>query len=117
MVTLYTLSAEEFPVLASISDGVVPDPKSSRAILANDENGIAGRVFLMSPTHVEGPWVRGDLRGSTLLARLMFRAEQEAKDCGISKLFVYAANEELADYAKRLGYQKEPYTVWTKELT
>lgn len=116
MVTLYTLSAEEFPMLASISDGVVPDPKSSRAILANDENGIAGRVFLMSPTHVEGPWVRGDLRGSTLAARLMFRAEQEAKDCGITRLFAYAASDELADYLSRLGYKKEPYTVWSKGL-
>jgi N-acetylglutamate synthase-like GNAT family acetyltransferase len=110
------LAASEFPVLATIHEGYVPDPSISVALVFKQEGEIVGRVFLLAPTHVEGPWVREDLRGGLIGHRLMESAEQEAKSRGITKLFAYAADDKLANYLDRMGYQKQPFTVWAKEI-
>lgn len=116
MVTISRLEASEFYLLAGVYDKVAPDPDCSIALLARDGDEIVGRVFLVTPTHVEGPWVREDHRGSPLAKRLMQHAAEAAKSCGIRTLFAYAATDQLADYLSRLGYKKEPYTVWSKGL-
>lgn len=116
MTSLRKLAPEEFPILKQVHEGFQPDPKTSIAVLADENDEIVGRVFLMAPVHVEGPWVRDDKRGSTLGARLMSRAELEARECGVTKLFAYAANGQLADYLERLGYKKQPFTVWAKDI-
>lgn len=85
-------------------------------LIAKQGSEIVGRVFLMQPTHVEGPWVREDLRGGLVGARLMKEIVEEAKKCGISKVFAYATDEQLEDYLMRLGYTREPWSVWTKEV-
>ena len=111
------LTPSQFADLERIHEGFVP-PAGSIAIVARDDDGeICGRVFLMQPTHVEGPWVREDRRGRTLGKRLMNAVARTAKDCGVKKLFAYAADETLANYLERLGYTQEPFTVWTKDLT
>ena len=109
------LNPAQFDVLRTVHEGFVP-PDGSAAIVARDGGEIVGRVFLMAPVHVEGPWVKEDLRGHTLGYRLMEAAAQKAKECGVSKLFAYAADATLANYLGRLGYKQEPFTVWTKEI-
>jgi GNAT superfamily N-acetyltransferase len=108
LMELRTLEASEYPVLCQVDDGFTPDPNHSIAIIAKDGEEIVGRIFLLSPVHLEGPWIREDRRGMTLAARLVAKAEQEAKACGVTKLFAYAANAEMVGYL---------VTVWAKELT
>jgi N-acetylglutamate synthase-like GNAT family acetyltransferase len=110
------LRPEEYPQLKSIHEGFCPDAATSVALVAKQDGEIVGRIFLLAPTHVEGPWIREDLRGGLILNQLVATAEREAKSRGISKVFAYAADDKLAGYIARLGYQKEPYTVWTKEI-
>lgn len=115
-VTLRELPAEEYSRLYQVHEGFMPDPRNSVAIVAEDGPYITGRIFLLSPAHIEGPWVREDLRGSTACARLMKQAEESAKIRGIKTLFAYAVNDEIEGYLKRLGYVKAPMTVWQKDL-
>lgn len=114
-VLIETLPASDFQLLESVYEGFVP-PGNSIVIVARQRGEIVGRIFLMSPTHIEGPWVRNDLRGHILGKRLMDAAAEKAQELGITKLFAYAADEQLAGYLQRLGYDKEPFTVWSKEL-
>ena len=69
----------------------------------------------MAPAHVEGPWIREDHRKRFLAKRLMDSAEQKAKEHGLTKLFAYGT-KETNDYLERLGYHKEEFTVWVKEI-
>lgn len=110
------LKADQYGELAGVADGFVPDPKSSVALVARNDHEIVGRVFLLTPAHLEGPWVRPDLRGTTMGKRLIDAAEEVAKRCGVRKMFAYGASEDLENYLMRLGYKREPFTVWTKEI-
>lgn len=114
--TIQRLKPEEFPVLRSVYDGFCPDPKTSIALLAHDDGAIVGRVFLLTPAHVEGPWVREDYRGSLLGKRLMDGAEAEAKSAGVTTMFAYATSNQLASYLGRLGYEPCSMTVWKKVI-
>ena len=113
---LVRLKPEEYPQLASVHEGFQPDPRNSIAIVAREDKHIIGRVFIVAPAHVEGPWVTESKRGSLLGKCLMARAESEAKKAGITKLFAYGASAELEDYLVRLGYRQEPLTVWSKDI-
>ena len=44
------------------------------------------------------------------------KMEQEAKTYGITTLFAYGVNEYMDRQIERLGYKKQPFTVWTKEI-
>lgn len=116
MTEIRALHSDEYGLLESIHDGFKPDPKSSVAIIAEDGEETVGRIFLLAPVHVEGPWIKESHRGRLLAGQLIKRAECEAKKQGVSKVFAYAATDEIADYMKRLGYKKWNVTVWTKEL-
>jgi len=110
------LEACDFPILATVHDGLVPDPKTTIALAAWDRDQIVGRVFLMAPVHVEGPWVDESRRGSTLGKRLMDAAEKEAKAIGIKTLMAYGADSVLENYLERLGYRNMKLSVWAKEI-
>lgn len=116
MSAITRLRSDEFGRLKSIHDGFCPDFRSSIAIVAREQGEIVGRIFVLAPLHVEGPWIREDKRGSGLAARLIKRAEEEAQASGVVKVFAYAVSDEISDYLQRLGYSKEPWTVWSKEL-
>jgi hypothetical protein len=116
LIELRRLEPAQFNVLKGIHEGFCPDSRTSIAIVAEDSSELVGRIFLMSPAHLEGPWVREDLRGSMLLKRLVDRAEEEALEAGVTNLFAYSNSEQLADYLKRLGYEDTGMTVWSKNL-
>jgi predicted N-acetyltransferase YhbS len=113
---IYKMLADEYPELKLIADGFVPDPRTSVAVVAIEAGHYVGRVFLMSPVHIEGPWVREDKRNIGLGTKLMERAELEAKKLGISSLFAYGADDYLESQLRRLGYVKQRLTVWKKEI-
>jgi N-acetylglutamate synthase-like GNAT family acetyltransferase len=117
MLDIHRLEPSEFHLLKKIGDGFTPDPKRSVAIVArNDVVGIIGRIFLVSPAHVEGVFVDKPWRNTTVLNMLVKRAELEAFKEGLTQLLVFAKDAQMADYIKRLGYKELPLTVWSKEL-
>lgn len=99
-----------------MDDGYIPDPERSIAVVARNESGIIGRIFIVAPAHVEGVFIQQHWRGGPLLKQLVQAAELEAKCEGIGQLMVYAKDEQMASYIERLGYRKTPYTVWEKKL-
>lgn len=116
MIAIERLKVEEFNLLASVDDGYTPDPCRSVAVVARNEAGIIGRIFLMAPTHVEGIFIEKAWRKGAVMKQLVEAIELEAKCEGVKKLLVYAIDEEMADYIQRLGYEKLPFTVWEKPL-
>lgn len=116
MIAIQKLSAKNYSVLAGVADGFQPDPNTSVALLAAVDNEIVGRIFLLAPTHIEGPWIRADHRNGILAKRLVDSAAKEAKECGITKLFAYGVDETIECYLERLGFEKLRMTVWSKEI-
>lgn len=116
MSTLRILPADEYGRLKDVADGICPDPKITRVLVAEQDGQIVGRTMLMAPTHIEGTWVREDQRGGFLGKRLLDGIEAEAKKTGISRLFAYAADVMVAHYLRRLGYQPVEVTVFYKDI-
>lgn len=115
-VQIHKLEAAEYPVLCQMDDGFKPDPQTSIALVAKQDGEFVGRIFLLAPVHLEGPWVRPDKRGGMVGKRLVDKAEEEARAIGVTKLFAFGSSEDLEDYLHRLGFKKQPLTVWAKEL-
>ena len=111
------LQPNEWDKLPREKGEFIPDPDQSICIVALDDNEVIGRLFLVAPTHVEGILIDQKWRGKNLMARLVIEIEKEARGMGFKKVFCYAANEEMEDYIKRLGYAKQPWTVFAKELS
>lgn len=111
------LPASEFDRLKELGDGAAPDSTRSVVIVAEQGEKLVGRIFLVAPTHLEGPFIIPELRGTTLLSRLVEESEKVATNMGITWMFAYAASRKLEEYLDRLGYDKSPLTVWSKELS
>lgn len=75
-----------------------------------------GEIFVLSVPHIEGIWVKPELRGTTLGARLHQKAVERLKAMGASKVFAFASSDEIEDYTKRLGYKKLDWAVMEKEI-
>jgi N-acetylglutamate synthase-like GNAT family acetyltransferase len=111
------LKTNAYDVLDTVADGVKPNPINSVVMVATDEKGeIVGRTFLLQPAHIEGVWVREDLRKQGLFTEMVAKMEQEARSLGITTLFAYGVNEYMDRQIERVGYTKQPFTVWTKEI-
>jgi N-acetylglutamate synthase-like GNAT family acetyltransferase len=110
------LHPSEFDLLKGYADGFCPDAEKSVALVAENESQIIGRIFLVSPVHVEGPNVNTAWRGGTLFKRLVDAVELEARAEGVKDLMAYAVDATMEMYLERLGYTKLPMTVWVKEL-
>lgn len=117
MIEIRRLHPSEFDLLSEVDDGFTPDPGKSIALVAQNSGGIVGRIFLVAPSHVEGPFIEKAWRGGLLFKRLVDAIEIEARAEGVKKIMAYAANIEMENYILRLGYKKLPMSVWAKELT
>lgn len=115
-IVIEKLPAEGFGILAHIDDGFTPDPRYSIALIAKGGDEVIGRVFLVAPVHVEGPWVSPLWRGSPVGKRLLDEVERQAKELKVSKVIAYARDEQIENYLSRLGYKRMPLTVWEKEI-
>lgn len=116
MIEIHKLTESEYPILCQIADGFKPNPKSSVALVAREGDEVLGRIFLVAPMHLEGPWIREDARGRAILWKLVERARVEAKDMGITRLLAFGAGPEMEDYLKRLDFTKLALTVWATDL-
>lgn len=117
MIEIYKLEPHEFGLLGTIEDGYIPDPRNSIALVAMIEGQIVGRMLLIAPAHIEGTWVKEGHRNGRVGLKLLSEMEKRARNCGLSKMFAYAASPEIESYLERLGYSRVPATVWSKDLT
>ena len=116
MIEFKRLEPGEWDLLGN--DEPLPDAKKAIALVAVDQDGdLAGRVFLVAPAHIEGIYVDRKWRGSTIMQRLVAKAEGEARRLGLTQLLAFAKDETMEDYIDRLGYEKLALTVWQKSLT
>ncbi len=93
-----------------------PFDRSIGVAAFTDEREAVGWVYLVAPVHLEGIYIEPTHRKGLLLAKLLGAAEAAAKAEGLTKLLAYATDDLMADYTARLGYQKLPWTVWSKTL-
>lgn len=116
MIEIRELPSQEFDRLKDFADGFCPNADHSVALVAEDDKNLIGRIFLISPVHIEGPHVEPDYRGSTVFKRLVVAAEEKARAEGINKVFCFAKDDQMADYIERLGYKPSQLTVYEKVL-
>jgi N-acetylglutamate synthase-like GNAT family acetyltransferase len=111
------LRTNAYDVLDTVAGGEKPNPTNSVVMVATDEKGeVIGRIFLLTPAHIEGVWVKEQYRNQGIFTEMVGKMEQEAKTYGITTLFAYGVNEYMDRQIERLGYKKQPFTVWTKEI-
>lgn len=117
--TTYYILPSELNFLAETPDDGQVLPKEFTILAAFDEKGLAGRTTLVPLPHIEGTWVREDLRKSRVAYTLLREVEKSIRAAGRSHAwaFVEESNAEITNYMERLGYKKQPFTVWVKDMT
>lgn len=116
MISIEKLEPERYSLLKAFPDQFVPDPKTSLALGAFDNEQLIGRGFLLQPVHIEGPFVQEAYRGHRIGFRIMQALEAEARKAKMQKVFAYATDDLLGQYLMRMNYKHMPMTVWAKEL-
>jgi len=102
----------------STPDGIKP-PAGSILIGVKDEEGqILARSGIVNLPHIEGTWVTPLRRKSSLGFKMIRTLEHVARRLGKTHIFAFAhdTQPEVSDYLKRLGYEKQPLTVWVKKV-
>jgi len=115
----YYILPPELNFLAEVEgDGQVL-PKEFTILAAFDEKGLAGRTTIVPLPHIEGTWVREDLRKGRVGYNLLKEIEKSITSAGRSHAwaFVEENNEEITGYMERRGYIRQPFTVWVKDMT
>jgi N-acetylglutamate synthase-like GNAT family acetyltransferase len=115
LIPIETLPSEDFPLLKNIEEGYVPS-KDSIVIVGKVGDEIVARMMLIGVAHIEGTWIKPEVRSGSLLHRLMHRMEQEAKAAGITTLLAYSENDEVDSYLERLKFSRSPLRIWKKEV-
>lgn len=116
MIEIRKLNPSEFGVLNHFADGYVPNPQHSIALVADNEHHIIGRIFLVAPIHIEGIHIDPPWRNGIVMKQLVDAVEIEARAEGVSKLFCFAKDDQMANYIERLGYKPSQLTVYEKVL-
>ena len=114
----YYILPPELNFLAEVEgDGEVL-PKEFTILAAFDEKGLAGRTTIVPLPHIEGTWVREDLRKGRVGYNLIKEIEKSIfnADRTHAWAFVEETNEEITSYMQRRGYIRQPVTVWMKDL-
>jgi N-acetylglutamate synthase-like GNAT family acetyltransferase len=98
-------------------NGVAQWPIDTIGVLAiEDDKSVVGQTAIINLPVIEGTIVAEERRGTTLLYRLIKRVEELYRELGKSHSWAMAASPEVESYLERLGYQKVPVTLYTKEL-
>jgi len=121
-ITVRQLMGIEYIRLKDIEEGFVPKPEASLVVIAEDENGeICGRLMLLPILHLDGIWIREDLRDNLKGGRAAVRIEKEMmrilEEAQITGVQVDVYKPELESYLSRMGYRKEKIiSVFRKEI-
>lgn len=116
----YYLLPPELNQLAEIEeDPIKPYPPECTILAAFDNKGLAARTLLIQLPHIEGTWVREDLRKGRVGYKLIKEMETTLLSAGRSHIFAFSetTDETISSYMERLGYSKMPLTIWSKNLT
>jgi GNAT superfamily N-acetyltransferase len=114
--TIRRLAPDEYGVLTDIADGFMPNPNNSIVIAAFDNDKLVGRTCFLQMGHIEGTWVDKQHRNGFIGFRMLKALEKEAYGHGFTTSLAYAADEQVEKYLERLGYMKQPLSIWAKEL-
>lgn len=94
-------------------------PSEFAVFAAFDDKGLAARTSIVMFPHLEGTWVREDLRNGSLGIRLIRMVESGVVETGRTHLWAFTedSNGVLAGYMERMGYKQQPLKVWVKEVS
>lgn len=102
------------PVFAA-EGGRMPDPARATAAVAFDERGLAGFWTLQLLWHAGPLWVREDLRGTGLWAKLHARIDSLfARELGAG-YYSFSGEPKMEAIFARLGYRDLGYKAWARE--
>lgn len=113
----YYILPPELNYLASIEeDPISPLPPEFTIIAAFDSKGLAARTTMISVPHMEGTWIREDLRKGRVGVTLVREVEKCIAASDKSNLIAFTpdADRRVEGYMSRLGYKKLPVSVWVK---
>lgn len=102
----------------SSPDGIKA-PEGSVLIGVKDQDGrVIARSGVISFPHIEGTWVAPAHRKGNLAFRLIKTLEHVTRRLGKTHLFAFAMDSqpEIGEYLSRLGYEKQPMTIWAKKV-
>lgn len=117
MIEIARLNPSGFDELKQVDDGFVPNPDHSIVVVARNEQRIIGRLFAMSPVHVEGIFVEERYRGGNLFKDMMSAMEVELRAEKIRKALAFSVRPEIGHYIERkCGYTKLPWAVYERTL-
>lgn len=111
------LAPEEYGRLAGHPRGhPVPDPATSRIVIAEEDGQIVAFWPLTQIVVCDGVWVDPAYRGTLLPARLWAGIRQILDATRVEVLHSFAASPEVAGYLERLGFTLLPYAVFSCQL-
>jgi len=104
----YYLTGDEALILNPIieQEGWTPINRDSIAIVAKDEDGIAGFFILRSIPHAEPMWIRPDLRKTSLAMSLASGMEQFLKETSTHGVVVIADNPVVQRMCESFGMRR-----------
>lgn len=84
----------------------------------DEEERLVGRTAIVTLPHIEGAWIAEPYRGQHILIRLIHSLESLLRLLGRTHAFSFAADNspEISGYLERLGYVRQPLSVWVKDL-
>ena len=113
----YYILPSELNFLAQVpEDGDTIYPKEFTILAAFDEQGLAGRTMIVPLPHIEGTWVREDLRKGRVGYVLIKELEKCIASADRTYAWAFADTEEREGYLTRLGYERQQVSVWYKKL-
>lgn len=87
-------------------------------VFAYEGDRIVGRSAILPVDIIEGTMVAEDKRGTSLAFRLLRRVEELYLQAGRTHAIAFAHDDqpEVGEYLERVGYEKSPLTVYSKQL-
>lgn len=116
--TYEQLAPEKYPELIGVGPmtaATLPDPASSRIVVGRLGGRIAAYWVVQAVLHAEpiyvGPELEGLGRGKAI-AELLPRMLAAVAACGDTTFYAFAADENVLQYALRIGLKPLPFTVF-----
>lgn len=91
-------------------------PLDTMVLYVFENERVVGRMGVMSIKIIEGTWVEPGQ--STLAFRMMKQMEEFLKSVNNThaSAFVYDEQPQIAEYLKRVGFERFPVTMFIKDL-
>ena len=113
----------EYIRLREVGQGYVPKPEGSVVVIAEDDKGICVRLMLLPILHLDGIWIREDLRNNPVGGRAALKVEKEMtrilEEADIKCVQVDVYRDDMEKFLGKLGYYKmdKIISVFRKEFS